>query len=251
MRRISMVAGLALAMAFMTGCPKPYPNCDNDEACQSHGEVCVQGQCQECATDANCKEGFTCQANKCVPKAPECTTDTACGDGRICEAGKCAPAQCKGDDQCPSGNKCERGRCQVPQNTCSSSADCGEGQECQAGQCVAGGPKQCNWAPIPFGFNEATLSSEGQSRLSELADCVKSTKASGKITLEGHADERGTEEYNLQLSNRRAASVKRYLVDLGIPAKSLDTVGYGETRPVNQASDEEAWSQNRRVEFRR
>lgn len=251
MRRISMVAGLALAMAFMTGCPKPYPNCDNDEACKDKGEVCVQGQCQECATDANCKEGFSCQANKCAPKAPECTTDTSCGDGRICEAGKCAPAQCKGDDQCPSGSKCERGRCNVPQNTCSSSADCAEGQDCQAGKCVAGGPKQCNWEPVRFGFNEATLTSEGQSRLSELADCIKSTKASGKITLEGHADERGTEEYNLQLSNRRAASVKRYLGDLGIPAKSLDTVGYGETRPVNQASDEEAWGQNRRVEFRR
>jgi peptidoglycan-associated lipoprotein len=251
MRKISMVAGLALAMAFMTGCPKPYPNCDSDEACKDRGEVCVQGQCQECATDANCKEGFTCQANKCAPRAPECTTDVACGDGRICEAGKCAPAQCKGDDQCPSGSKCERGRCAVPQNTCSSNADCGEGQACQGGRCVTAGPTACNWEPVRFGFNEATLSSEAQGRLSELADCIKSTKASGKITLEGHADERGTEEYNLQLSNRRAASVKRYLTDLGIPAKTLDTVGYGETRPLTQASDEEAWGQNRRVEFRR
>ncbi|HYH99876.1 OmpA family protein [Hyalangium sp.] len=251
MRQISMVAGLALAMVFMTGCPKPYPNCESDEQCQEKGEVCVQGTCQECATDQNCKEGFTCQANKCVPKGPECTTDTQCGDGSICEAGKCAPAQCKGDDQCPSGSKCESGRCQAPQNTCSTSADCGEGQECKGGQCVTAGPKECNWEPVGFGFNEATLTSESQSRLSELADCIKSTKVTGKITLEGHADERGTEEYNLQLSNRRAVSVKRYLSDLGIPARSLETVGYGETRPLNQASDEGAWSQNRRVEFRR
>jgi peptidoglycan-associated lipoprotein len=237
-------------MMFMTGCPKPYPNCDNDEACKEKGEVCVQGMCQECATDQNCKEGFTCQTNKCVPRGPECTTDTQCGDGRICEAGKCAPAQCKGDDQCPSGSKCERGRCQAPPDSCSSNADCGEGQECKAGQCVAGA-KQCNWDAVRFGFNEATLTSEAQSRLSELADCIKATKVSGPITLEGHADERGTEEYNLQLSNRRAASVKRYLTDLGIPSRSLNAVGYGETRPVNQASDEEAWSLNRRVEFRR
>lgn len=250
MRRISMVAGLALAMTIMTGCPKPYPNCENDEACKEHGEVCVQGTCQECATDANCKEGFTCQANKCVPKPPECTKDAQCGDGKICEAGKCAPAQCKTDDQC-KGGKCQSGRCQTPTDVCSSNSDCGEGQECQAGKCVTAGPKECNWEPVRFGFNEANLTSEGQSRLNELADCMKATKFSGKVTLEGHADERGTEEYNLQLSNRRAAAVKKYLTTLGITAKSLDTVGYGETRPVNNASDEEAWAQNRRVEFRR
>ncbi len=251
MRRISMVAGLALAVLFMAGCPKPYPNCENDEACKEHNEVCVQGSCQECATNANCKEGFSCQANKCVPQAPECTLDTQCGAGRICEAGKCAPAQCKGDDMC-KGGKCLNGRCQAPTNTCTTNTDCGEGQECKAGQCVAtSGPKECNWDAVRFGFNEATLTSESQGRLSELADCMKATKFSGKVTLEGHADERGTEEYNLQLSNRRAAAVKRYLSDLGIASKSLDTVGYGETRPVNQASDEEAWAQNRRVEFRR
>ncbi|MBN1206317.1 MAG: OmpA family protein [Myxococcaceae bacterium] len=250
MRRISMVAGLALAMTVLSGCPKPYPSCDSDEQCKEKGEVCVQGQCQECATDANCKEGFSCQGNKCVPKEPTCSTDTECGEGQICEAGKCAPAQCKGDDQCPAGSKCDRGRCAV-RDTCTTNTDCGEGQECQAGKCVTAGPKECNWEPVQFGFNEFQLSSEAQSRLTELADCVKTTGASGKVTLEGHADERGTEEYNLQLSNRRAASVKRYLTDLGIPARSLDTVGYGETRPVSQASDEEAWSQNRRVEFRR
>lgn len=249
MRRISMVAGLALAVVVLSGCPKTYPNCDNDTQCQEKGEVCVQGTCQECATDANCKEGFTCQGNRCAPKPPECTTDTQCGGGRICEAGKCADAQCKTDDQCPGGARCERGRCQAPRDTCSSNADCGEGQQCQAGRCVSAPVSQCNWEPVTFEFNEASLTSEAQGRLSSLADCIKA--AGGKVTLEGHADERGTEEYNLQLSNRRAASVKRYLTDLGVPARSLDTVGYGETRPASTASDEGAWAQNRRVEFRR
>ncbi|MDY7230543.1 OmpA family protein [Hyalangium rubrum] len=251
MRQISMVAGLALAVVVLSGCPSTptYPKCENDTHCQEKGEVCVQGQCQECATDANCKEGFTCQANKCTPKGPECTTDTQCGSGRICEAGKCATAQCAADTQCPSGSKCERGRCQAPRDTCSSNADCGEGQQCQNGRCVSGGASQCSWEPISFGFNESNLTSEAQSRLSTLAECLK---ASGeKVTLEGHADERGTEEYNLQLSNRRAASVKRYLTDLGIASNRLQAVGFGETRPLSTASDEEAWGQNRRVEFRR
>ena len=90
------------------------------------GEVCVQGTCQECATDANCKEGFSCQANKCAPKPPECTTDAACGTGRICEAGKCAEAQCKDDSAC-GGGKCQAGRCQAPTDACSANTDCCEG----------------------------------------------------------------------------------------------------------------------------
>ncbi|WP_141592307.1 MULTISPECIES: OmpA family protein [unclassified Myxococcus] len=249
MRQISLLAGLSLAVAIMGGCTPSYPKCNEDEHCAEKGEVCVQGQCQECATDANCQEGFTCQANKCAPKPPECTTDSACGSGRICEAGKCAEAQCQQDTQCPGGGKCESGRCQVPENTCASSADCGEGQECQAGQCVTASAERCDWSPIPFGFNESGLSADAQQRLSDLAQCMKT--APGRVTLAGHADERGTEEYNLQLSNRRAASVKRYLTDLGVPASQLGTVGYGETRPVNSASSEDAWSENRRVEFQR
>lgn len=248
MRRISMWAGFALAVAVLTGCPKTYPNCDSDQQCQEKGEVCVQGTCQECATDANCKEGFSCQANKCAPKPPECTTDTACGAGRICEAGKCAEAQCQDDSKCPGGGKCQAGRCVTPRAECSGAADCGEGQECQAGKCVEAAA-QCDWTPVRFGFNEASLPSDAQGRLSSLAQCIKGAR--GTVTLEGHADERGTEEYNLQLSNRRAASVKRYLTDLGVPENRLETVGYGETRPSSNASTEEAWSENRRVEFRR
>jgi peptidoglycan-associated lipoprotein len=72
-----------------------------------------------------------------------------------------------------------------------------------------------------------------------------------RITLEGHADERGTEEYNLQLSNRRAEAVKRYLTTLGVRAGSLETTGYGEARPAENGSNESAWAANRRVEFRR
>jgi peptidoglycan-associated lipoprotein len=107
----------------------------------------------------------------------------------------------------------------------------------------------CDFAPIHFGFNEAGLSGEARAQLSKLADCIKAGK--GKIILEGHADERGTEEYNLQLSNRRAASVRKYLTDLGVKPKLLDSVGYGETRPAVDGQTEEAWAANRRVEFNR
>ncbi|MGZ6140108.1 MAG: OmpA family protein, partial [Myxococcaceae bacterium] len=75
--------------------------------------------------------------------------------------------------------------------------------------------------------------------------------SSKKVTLGGHADPRGTEEYNLHLSQRRAASVKKYLTALGVAPKSLDTIGYGENRPAGSGpNDTEAeWAKDRRVEF--
>ncbi|ABC63992.1 peptidoglycan-associated lipoprotein Pal [Erythrobacter litoralis] len=67
------------------------------------------------------------------------------------------------------------------------------------------------------------------------------------VTIEGHADERGTRDYNLALGERRANAAKNYLVSLGIPATRISTVSYGEERPVATASTPEAWAQNRRA----
>ncbi|GAB5349859.1 peptidoglycan-associated lipoprotein Pal [Alteriqipengyuania sp. 357] len=67
------------------------------------------------------------------------------------------------------------------------------------------------------------------------------------VTIEGHADERGTREYNLALGERRANSAKNYLVSLGIAANRIRTVSYGEERPVATASTQQAWAQNRRA----
>ncbi|MGZ3458003.1 MAG: OmpA family protein [Archangium sp.] len=248
MRRISMVAGLALAVAVLAGCPPTYPNCKSDETCKEKGEVCVNDTCQECSTDANCKEGFTCQANKCVPKGPECVRDEQCTGGKICEGQKCVEPQCTTKAQCQGAMDCQKGRCALPPGACNTNTDCTEGQECQANKCVT--PKAaCNWEPLHFGFNEATLTTEDQTRLNELAQCIKTTGVQGTIELAGHADERGTEEYNLQLSQKRAAAVKKYMADLGVPAGQLKTVGYGENKPAVQGSNEEAWAANRRVEF--
>ncbi len=70
-----------------------------------------------------------------------------------------------------------------------------------------------------------------------------------RIVLEGHCDERGSEEYNLALGERRANAVKQYLQSLGVPGSKIQTVSYGESRPAAFGSNESAWSQNRRVEF--
>jgi len=69
------------------------------------------------------------------------------------------------------------------------------------------------------------------------------------ITIEGHCDERGTNEYNLALGDRRTQTVRSFLADLGIEAERLATVSYGEERPAYQGHDEAAWSKNRRAHF--
>ena len=183
--------GLLGSALFLTACPPTYPKCENDEHCKEKGEVCVQGMCRECATDANCKEGFVCDANRCVPK-PECTNDKGCGEGKKCQGGKCTVAAVKPE--------------------CSMDDDCASGQGCKDGKCVtvtAAGPA-CTFDAVRFDFNEYALTSGVQSTLTSYADCIK--KGSLRFTLEGHADERGTEEYNMVLSQKRAASVRKYLV---------------------------------------
>ena len=231
-RALASVMACAVAAALSTGCTPTYPKCETDAHCKDHNEVCVQGQCRECATDANCKAGFVCDANRCVPK-PECRDDGACGKGKKCHEGKCVE---------PTTSR-EPG-------TCSANEDCASGEECKAGKCVAkGAGGECDWQPLHFGFNEAKVDDADRNRLNQLADCIRSLHA--HVTLEGHADERGTEEYNLQLSNRRAASVKRYLMDLGIKDGDLDTVGFGENKPAVDGHDEAAWTANRRVELKK
>lgn len=69
------------------------------------------------------------------------------------------------------------------------------------------------------------------------------------VVLEGHADERGSREYNLALGERRAQAVKRQMSLLGVPGSQIRTTSYGEERPVVDGHDEDAWSQNRRVEI--
>ena len=71
-----------------------------------------------------------------------------------------------------------------------------------------------------------------------------------RVLVEGHCDERGTAEYNLGLGEQRALSTKRYLVSLGVGESRFQTISYGEERPVDRRSNEEAWAKNRRAEFR-
>lgn len=96
-----------------------------------------------------------------------------------------------------------------------------------------------------FDFDKATLTSKSQETLNKQAAWL-SKVSSATITVEGHCDERGTREYNLALGDRRANSVKDYLISKGVGANRVKIISYGKERPAVLGSNEWAWSQNRR-----
>lgn len=113
---------------------------------------------------------------------------------------------------------------------------------------IEGGMEMFVNEDIYFDFNSATLSQEAKHTLLRKEYAMKiATKA--VATIEGHCDERGTNEYNLALGQRRAESAKKYLVSLGIEESRLDIVSYGEEYPVDSGHNEAAWQKNRRAHF--
>jgi peptidoglycan-associated lipoprotein len=107
-----------------------------------------------------------------------------------------------------------------------------------------------SFEPVYFDTDQALLRADARDSLKARAEPILKHPELGVITIQGHCDERGSDEYNLALGERRAAAVKRYLVDLGVPASRLETMTYGESRPAVLGHDETAWHYNRRSEFK-
>ena len=102
--------------------------------------------------------------------------------------------------------------------------------------------------PIYFDFDQASVRSDQFSRLEQNADYLNNNP-SAKVIIQGNCDERGTNEYNLALAERRALNAKTYLIELGIDEYRIRTVSYGEERPLFMDQDEFSWAQNRRDDF--
>ena len=96
-----------------------------------------------------------------------------------------------------------------------------------------------------FAYDSYSLAASAQATLNKQAKWLKANP-SVAIAVEGHADERGTREYNLALGDRRASSVKDYLMSQGISSNRINTISYGKERPVKSGSNDTAWAQNRR-----
>lgn len=99
-----------------------------------------------------------------------------------------------------------------------------------------------------FDFDQADLTQEARARLAKNAEFMKG-QPTLTFAIEGHCDERGTNEYNLALGDRRAQAAKDYLVSLGVNAGRFNTISYGEERPFCTESNEACWQKNRRAKF--
>ena len=97
-----------------------------------------------------------------------------------------------------------------------------------------------------FAFDASTLDAEAQEALRRSAEWLRQ-HPEYRLRIEGHCDDRGTEQYNLALGDRRADTASSYLLALGIDRARIDTVSYGEERPFEEGADESAWAQNRRA----
>lgn len=202
-----LIAAFSVAMLF--GCGPEYPNCGDDNDCHQ-GEFCVNGQCQQCRTDGDCELGQHCNAGRCDPIEGYCGSTSDCGAGEDCENNRCVARQ-----------SVEPTPAAVPQTS------------------------DCSLQEVHFEFDSDSLDSGARDAIAANARCIRE-RSMGRVHVTGYTDNRGTEEYNLALGDRRARAVLDYLRSLGVTA-SLSASSMGEE--MAQGETEGAWRQDRKVTF--
>lgn len=241
--------GIACFAFAMAGCPDKktkYPNCSKDKDCKK-GEFCVNKQCRQCKTDENCPSHKLCRNGACVLKGGACDTNADCKDGQACKNKKCGP--CEEDRECGPTARCSDGRC-LARGACTKDDDCQDDEDCIDGQCQrpgGTGTGACELKPVYFGFDRAAIAEESKADLNAAAECLQ--QATGQnIALEGHTDPRGTDEYNVALSESRAQAVADYLARLGIDPARMHVIPKGEAEATG--TDEDTWARDRRVDLK-
>jgi peptidoglycan-associated lipoprotein len=177
-----------------------------------------------CTARSDCAGGFACTAGTCS----QCTADAECAPSTCnLDTGRCsAEGQCTTDDECPMDEICDGGMCIF-----SGSSDPG------------GGP--CGLDAVFFAFDSDKLTPKSQQELEGLASCIG--EQGRQVFLEAHADNVGTEEYNILLTERRGASVKSALVGAGAPEDLLQVIAKGNLEASGTTESERA--KDRRVQF--
>ena len=138
----------------------------------------------------------------------------------------------------------------APTNSCSRDVECAAGQICVDGRCadISSNLSACTSVRVHFAFNQSDIDSADRDGLERAARCMKADRAL-HIAVAGNADERGTEEYNMALGDRRAHAVQDYLRSLGASDEQMQTVSYGKEHPLCSDHDEACWAQNRRADL--
>src|SRR4051812_7655215 len=131
---------------------------------------------------------------------------------------------------------------------CATDLDCGAKQLCINQHCVdiTADLAECTAVRVHFPLNSDDIDPADRPQLDRSARCLKADHAL-KVTIEGNADERGTEEYNMALGDRRARAVAKYLESLGASSQQVGTVSFGKENPECQEHDEACWAKNRRA----
>lgn len=154
----------------------------------------------------------------------------------------------KTDDAAEAGSKAAAAQSQAPAGAAGSGADAAAGAGAVADASNVDAVRGKLRDSVYFAFDSSMLTSQSMDVLRAQASALASS--SEKIRLEGHADERGTPEYNVALGQRRADMARSFLIAQGVKASRIETVSYGEMKPAVAGHDEESWAKNRRVEIR-
>jgi peptidoglycan-associated lipoprotein len=177
----------------------------------------------------------------CRSKFPLCKTDSDCtaegsNHGAIhCIDGQCQ--ECMSDSDCGTGKTCKSMRCVTASSVSSAPLSPPSASE---------GISECNLDKVHFAFDSADLTPDARAALDKVAQCLQKMGAV-RVRIDGFCDERGTEEYNLALGERRATAVEKYLEALGV--QRVSTISYGKEKPLCTENTEACWKRNRRAEF--
>lgn len=183
-------------------------------------------------------------ATACRPKFPLCKDDSDCAveennHGAVhCIDGQCQ--ECKASADCAGGKSCVSMRCVAPTATPAAATETLPPPSADTGEST------CNLGRVHFDFNSSDLGDAARAELQKVAACLEKMGAV-RVRVEGFCDERGTEEYNLALGQRRAYAVEKYLEDLGI--QRMSSISYGKDAPLCTQDTEACWKRNRRAEF--
>lgn len=175
-----------------------------------------------------------------------CTQRSDCVGGLACTGGVCGG--CSEDFDCaPYTCNLETNRCD-PMGSCETDSDCSDGEICDATMCVYAGGEGggvCGLDAIYFAFDSSTITPSNQEKLEGVAECLM--ESGTPVYLEAHADNVGTEEYNIMLTDRRGQSVLGFLADEGVDESQLQVVAKGALESMGVTEPERA--KDRRVEF--
>lgn len=214
----------------------PSGHCTSDEQCAhaSSGPRCIDARCQQCATNGDCAEGFRCTQSRCLRGESGCLSDRDCLPSHTCLDRRCTPRpECDSAHPCPAERRCDTGVCVAVVGELSPQVSTANGA--------------CELEAPLFAFNDSSLDERARRTLERDAACLLRV-STDRYVLVGRGDPRGAPDYNMQLGERRARVVARYLESLGV---SADRMQISSAQDQGSGTDEASWRLDRRVDIER